>query len=921
MRLSRIAAIASLVTLLVACEGLIGVEARLERAEKAFAEGSYAVAMTEVKTALEKEPEHAVGRILLARVLLRLGDAVAARTELDRAIGLGAESDLTRELHYEILAGEGHYQDVVIAAAADEELDAQLRLRLRARSEIALGQPDKAREIIRQALAANPQDDEAAFIEAGALWASGQHGQAIEVLTRLLERRPDQARWWLYRGGYAMSLGQAAAARDAFQKARQGDQGQLTHEEQLAVITGLVEANLATGEIPAAEQALEELDRRAPDSFVALFQKGRLAFERGDYDVAISELQRALVAKPGVPFARLLLAAALLQQGAIEQANVELTRLLAEVPGNIDARAMLARAHLARNDMEGARRLLADLPPEAESHAGANWIMGNILLQTGQSDEALALLSATVARDPQNVSMQLDLVRALLSVGRIEEAAERLAALPRDQGGRERQYLTVIAAVRGRPVAEGRQRAVAMLAEHRDQIGIQTGAGTYLLSVGDNDAALGAFTRSVELGTGDVEALLGLAATELRRGDAVGAESSLRKALAANAGDERVLLALADVAMLRRNRAAARDWLEQAISENPGSVEARLRLAEISFLDKDLARAESLLGQSVSVARDKAATRHRIGLIHARQANFDKALTYFSEAAAQGVQAAGIGAARVLIALGRAEDARSRLEAEIRRYPTAPMPVAMLASMDAAEQRFDRAHERVAAFEKAGGAASDAAEIRGDIQRSAGQPAEATASYAKAAQLRPSEMLAIKEFQAQIASGARSPEGVLQRWLEANPQTPNARYLLAEHYQRQGRRADAIAQYEATLRTGSHVIGLNNLAVLYQEAKDPRAVATARKAYDLEPENPAVADTYGWILIEEGKSDEGLRLLEAALRAAPANPDIRYHHAAALARAGRSDEAIQALRKLLDSAPEFPSRADAGALLQSLTGD
>ena len=71
---------------------------------------------------------------------------------------------------------------------------------------------------------------------------------------------------------------------------------------------------------------------------------------------------------------------------------------------------------------------------------------------------------------------------------------------------------------------------------------------------------------------------------------------------------------------------------------------------------------------------------------------------------------------------------------------------------------------------------------------------------------------------------------------------------------------------------------------LYQEAGDVRAEATARRAYDLASDDPAVIDTYGWILIQNGKPTEGLAALERAATRAPDNLDICYHHAYALAQ-------------------------------------
>ncbi len=114
---------------------------------------------------------------------------------------------------------------------------------------------------------------------------------------------------------------------------------------------------------------------------------------------------------------------------------------------------------------------------------------------------------------------------------------------------------------------------------------------------------------------------------------------------------------------------------------------------------------------------------------------------------------------------------------------------------------------------------------------------------------------------------------------------------------------------------------LNNLAWLYQQTGDERAEATARRAFDLAPDDPAVIDTYGWILVRSGKVTEGLAALERAAARAPDNPDIRYHHAYALAQAGQGAKARAVLDELLAAHPQFASRTEAVQLQRKLAGN
>jgi predicted Zn-dependent protease len=115
-----------------------------------------------------------------------------------------------------------------------------------------------------------------------------------------------------------------------------------------------------------------------------------------------------------------------------------------------------------------------------------------------------------------------------------------------------------------------------------------------------------------------------------------------------------------------------------------------------------------------------------------------------------------------------------------------------------------------------------------------------------------------------------------------------------------------------------NILALNNLAWLYQQEKDPRALATAEQAYSLKPDSITIMDTLGWILVEQGDIARALKLLKAASEKAPTATGIRYHWAAALAKSGDKASARRELGDLLTKNKKFPERQDAQELLRQL---
>lgn len=906
------------ITILAGCDRLMSVEQRLERAQSAFDAGQDSAAMADAKAVLERDPDNAAGRVLLARLALRLGDPATARAELERASKAGADRASVLELEQAVMRARGRYDDLLASATADTTSPPQRRLLAMADAQMGLGRSEDARRSLDAALAAAPDDRDVRLADARWLWATGRIAESTAALDKLLAEHPEFARAALYRGRLAMSIGDAKGAQAALDAARKHMAGQLELPEQLGVYVGLVESRLALGDLAGAENELAPLAQRAPDAFPTHFLKARIANARRDFPAAAAELRRALAGDPGNVPARLLLGAVLTEQGSLEQADATLTQLVAERPDNIEARKLLARVFLARKDPVGARRVLAEAPADAARDPGADWLSGSILLMGGQTDEGIALLEQSAAAAPNNADVQLDLAKAYLLAGRSEEALRTLRALPPDAGGLKRRQLLVLAEASGKDPATAQQAILKLAKDSPDDAGLRVAGGFYLLAAGVGDAARGLFEEALRVEPRNVDALLGLATAEQQRGDTAAAGKGFRKVLDIDAANERAFIGLASLSRAL-DRGAAAKWLEQSISANPSAVESRLQLADLAFADQDSVKANALLEQALAVTRNRAVTLDRVGQALLRASQVDAALQRFNEAASLGVAQAQVNASVALMALGRGDEARARLEAAVRQRPTWVAPNVLLAQLDTREKHYDRALERIANFEKAGGPVATADELRGDVLFAAGRAAPAADAYARASRLRPSATLALRTYRAARAAGRAAPETALTAWLADHPRDPMVLVALAEHYQRDGNRSAAIAQYERAVAVWPGAEILNNLAWLYQQAGDPRAADLARRAHESKPENPDIADTYGWILVESGNIADGLPVLEQAARASPNAAEIQYHYAAALSKAGKKEAAATVLRKLMTDNVDFPSRRAAQALLETLT--
>jgi tetratricopeptide (TPR) repeat protein len=207
------------------------------------------------------------------------------------------------------------------------------------------------------------------------------------------------------------------------------------------------------------------------------------------------------------------------------------------------------------------------------------------------------------------------------------------------------------------------------------------------------------------------------------------------------------------------------------------------------------------------------------------------------------------------------------------------------------------------------------AELREEQQRYV----EATEAYSAAYVERPSQRLVMRILRAGWAANLNEPPDPAKDWADLNPDDGVVLKALATWQLGRGQLGNAQHYLERILEIGQKdPMVLNDLAWIYQQTNDERALRTAEHAYDLLPDNAAIADTLGWIQLETGNIEPALELLEKAGKAEPKNPEIQYHLAMAYRKSGDPDTAKQILTDLIQTDKNFPSREAAENALTSL---
>jgi Flp pilus assembly protein TadD len=205
--------------------------------------------------------------------------------------------------------------------------------------------------------------------------------------------------------------------------------------------------------------------------------------------------------------------------------------------------------------------------------------------------------------------------------------------------------------------------------------------------------------------------------------------------------------------------------------------------------------------------------------------------------------------------------------------------------------------------------------LQGDIASRAGDMDAAAKAYAAALQ-RGDGDAAFKLHIVEMRRGRNEAAAVImEERLQSSPNDVRAGLALANVRLVENDYSAARALYERFQQIAPNdPMLLNNLAWLYLQQGDDRALATGRKALELAPSNPEIADTLGWILVSGDELTEAVKLLERAAANLTSNATVQYHLAAAYAKSGRAREAARAAERAL-SLGDFPERAEAEKLM------
>lgn len=903
--------------LLTACGGessaaLVG-EARAK-----LAAGDYKAALIQLKNAVAKDEKNAEARYELGKLYLDQFDLVSAEKEFRRAREAGFAASSVNPMIARALLGQREYQRVLdeLPAPVDNSPNAVTLLALRATAELGLGRKEDARKAMQHALQASPDNAEVHLALARLALADGDTGKAMQDLEQALRIDPKHRDSLLLKGDLLRAAGKPAEATTVYRTVLQTDPRQASARLALAGIA-ITEERLAD-----ARKEVDAVLKATPNSLQARYTEALIDFREKKVESARDHLASVLKAAPEYRPALLLSGSIEYASGNLQSAETQLNKVVKTAPNNLYALRLLAATQLRLKRPDDAAHTLA---PAINAHlqdAGLLVVAGEIALAQKNYAQATAYFEQAAKLSPDNATIRTELGISRLAQGDGHALADLQAAAGMEGSG-SRADIVIILNQLGHGQFDAALTSIAALEKKQPTNPLTWNyRGAAYLGKQDTTRARESFTQALKLDPAFFPAAANLAQLDLKDNQPAAARQRFEGILKADPRHLDAMLALADLGLRNQDEKTYLSWLEKAASTHPQALQPRVAMARYLLAKGNKNKALAAAREAVNAQPDNPAALDLLGATQLALGDTPNALGSYRR-----LTELQPGKAAPLVRLASAQiiakdpaGARASLQEALHIQPDFLDAQLMLGNVEIQGARFNEAQKLARQVQQQKPDNPVGFILEGDTAFARKDYPAALAAYERAYKLSPSGAALLRELQVFNAT-QRADEGEkrLANWLATHPQDASTRAALAENLIKRRQYAAAVEHYLALNKSNpDNLVVLNNLAWALYEQGDRRAVPFAEQALKLQPENPAVMDTYGWILANQGQAGSGLSYLRKALSKAPDNAEIQYHVAVALFKTGDDVRARGELERLLASGTRFPQEADARALLSQL---
>jgi putative PEP-CTERM system TPR-repeat lipoprotein len=891
-------------------------------AKSYIAKSDYKAAVIELKNAIQKAPENAEARYLLASALLESGDSAGAEAEVRKAIALHAPDDETYPLLARAVVGQGGFDKAIQELATVKLTSAPGRADLAAtlaNAYLARGNLAAAKDSLAAAAADQPANARILLMQAEMAGRSGDLKAAREFVDTAQRNAPDDPAVLVMQSQIALGDGKPAEAQQLLEHAV------AKNPASIAARFALLSSAVTSGKFDVAKAQLDEMKKVRPRDLRTVYGDAIVSYATADYARARDTAQSVLAVQPDHLPSLLLSGLANVQLGSLSTAEESLTRFIARVPENSLATRALATLYMRTGRAQQALEMLTAALRRSPDDPLVLRMTGEAYLASGNAAGAARSYERANQIDKGNLQSQLRLAQVRFAAGDTDRAFSDLESLSAESDAKQHQAdLALFSEHLRRRQFDQAFAVVDRLEKKQPKSALPANLrGVAYLAKRDLKNARASFEKALALEPTLHSAAYNLAVIDMQEGKPQAARARYEEILAKDPKNEQAMLALAELASVSGGSAGdVRAQLEKAVTANPTSVRARLALISHYIREKDPKAAVATAQAGLAAIPNHPQLTEALGVSQMAAGDGQQAVQTFTGLSRQLPQNPAV-LLRLADAYVSLKDYASAVESERKALAIKPDLDQAWAALVKTYVAWGRPDEAIAEARKLIKQDPNKAlgyAIEGEVFATQRKWSEAATAFRNGMSHQPSPILAGRLYTAlQSAGKGNEASAMAAKWMNEHPKDVFMLGFLAQQSQQRKDYPAAIAGYKKVLDINpDSIIALNNLAWLLAENKDRTALEYAERAHQQAPFNPNVLDTLGYVLTQNGDAKRAVPLLRMASTISPQRGEIRLHLAKALADSGDKAAARQTLTELTKLNKDSPVRAEAEKLLATL---
>lgn len=894
-------------------------ESILASAKDYMAKNDNKAAVIQLKNALQNNPNLAEARFLLGKALFESGNPSAAEVELRKAIEFKYPEDQVIPLLAQTLLAQGQPKKIIDDLAkmqlSSPESKAGFQTTL-GQAFLMTGKLESAQVAFNEAIATIPDYGPAIIGQARIKAGKSDLPGALTLLDRAIEKTPRLYTAWQLKGEILSAQGNSKASSEAFLKALE------IKPDYLPTHSSLISRSIESENFEEAGKQLDAMKKIAPAHPQTSYLQAMLSYRQKNFKSAQEAIQLHLKSAPNSVLGLQLAGAIEYELKSYSMAETHLLKALPNTPELGMARRILIASYLRGGQPEKALAMLQPVLDKIEKNSGMLELAGEVYMQNGDANKAGIYFAKAAALDPENTRKRTSVAISHLAKGETETAYRELEQIASSDTGIKADMTLIASQLKSKKFDQA-LKSVAVLEKKQPESPLaHTLRGSAFLGKGDGAAARKSFELALLKNPAYFPAAASLANMDMVDKKPEDAKKRLEGVVAKDPKNVPALLALAE---LRAKAGGKPDevvaLINKAVAANPDEPTPRLALIGFYLSAKEAKKAVAAAQDALGILPVSPEILDAAGRAQQAAEDFNQALATYGKLAGLVPNSVHpyLRMAEIHVAAKNKDAAMQTLRKALVIKPDSIEAQRGIMMLDIDAGRIPQALETARNVQKQNPKSPVGFMLEGDVHALKKSWNEAAAVYRKGIAQTGATELAIKLHAALTAVGGNDAGKFAESWMKDHAKDEKFGMYLADSANARKDFVLASKYYRVLLDTQpNNPMILNNLAWSLAQIKDPKAVDYAEKAYKLAPDQPAIMDTLGWLLVEKGEMVRGMSLLQKATSLAPQNALIKFNFAKALVKSGKKSEAKKELEELAKLGEKFPAQAEVTKLLQSL---